>query len=235
MNTTLSLNMQIADEIRYRIETEQYAPGEKLPSERELSAIFRVQRLTLREGLQSLIQEGIVEKIGRQGYFVCAKRIFHSAYKICSTTQYLLKDSSYRVQTMDCIRIEVNLPMVKKMRLPLGTPVYLVARKCYLEDEVIEIEKDYLEVSRYPDFEKKYVTGTSIYKTIEKYYNVFIVSSNQEIRPMKATKELSELLNIPRGEMLIYRSGMEADRDGNEIYFSETFSKYQKVGFRDFG
>jgi len=48
----------------------RYAPGDRLPSERELVALFGVSRLSVREGIKSLIGLGLVEARHGRGYFV---------------------------------------------------------------------------------------------------------------------------------------------------------------------
>jgi GntR family transcriptional repressor for pyruvate dehydrogenase complex len=48
----------------------RYAPGDRLPSERELVAQFGVSRLSVREGIKALIGLGLVEARHGSGYFV---------------------------------------------------------------------------------------------------------------------------------------------------------------------
>jgi GntR family transcriptional repressor for pyruvate dehydrogenase complex len=48
----------------------QFRPGERLPSERELVELFGVSRLSVREGIRSLICMGLVEARQGRGYFV---------------------------------------------------------------------------------------------------------------------------------------------------------------------
>jgi GntR family transcriptional regulator len=50
--------------------SEQYRPGDQLPSEPELAAAYSVSRATVREALQSLENEGIVRRVHGSGTFV---------------------------------------------------------------------------------------------------------------------------------------------------------------------
>lgn len=63
-----------ADAVRRQLElaisSGQIQPGERLPSERELVGLFRVSRLSVREGIKSLIGKGLVEARQGRGYFV---------------------------------------------------------------------------------------------------------------------------------------------------------------------
>jgi GntR family transcriptional regulator len=52
---------QVADHVRAQILDGTYQPGQPLPSEEALSAEFGVSRPTIREGIKTLVAEGLVE------------------------------------------------------------------------------------------------------------------------------------------------------------------------------
>jgi GntR family transcriptional repressor for pyruvate dehydrogenase complex len=68
------LRISRADAVRQQLEAAissgQFRPGERLPSERELVELFGVSRLSVREGIRSLIGMGLVEARQGRGYFV---------------------------------------------------------------------------------------------------------------------------------------------------------------------
>ena len=60
--------MVIADALRARIESHELAPGDRLPSERELVERFGVARMTIRHALDMVQAEGLIERRrGRNG------------------------------------------------------------------------------------------------------------------------------------------------------------------------
>ncbi|MCJ8521437.1 GntR family transcriptional regulator [Pseudorhizobium tarimense] len=50
-------------------------PGDRLPSEAELCGIFKVSRVTVRQAITALVDEGILERQQGRGTFVCPPRI----------------------------------------------------------------------------------------------------------------------------------------------------------------
>ena len=62
----------VADRIRALIETEQIAPGARLPAERDLALQLGVSRPSLREALIALEIDGRVEIRGGSGVYVTA-------------------------------------------------------------------------------------------------------------------------------------------------------------------
>jgi len=64
------LYRMIADQIASRIRAEDFRPGERLPSERELAEQLQVSRPSIREALIALEIEGYVEVRVGTGVFV---------------------------------------------------------------------------------------------------------------------------------------------------------------------
>lgn len=61
---------QIARELRRQIEQRDLAPGERLPSENEIAGEFGVSRITIRQALASLADDGYVHRRHGTGTFV---------------------------------------------------------------------------------------------------------------------------------------------------------------------
>ena len=60
----------IFTELKRGIVTGLYAPGEKLPTELELSARYGVARGTVRESLKRLEEAGYLERVKSKGTFI---------------------------------------------------------------------------------------------------------------------------------------------------------------------
>ncbi len=62
--------VEIADELRTRIESGRYAESGKLPSERDLTTEFQTARNTVRDALQILRGEDLIESRGGSGVYL---------------------------------------------------------------------------------------------------------------------------------------------------------------------
>lgn len=65
-----SLSRQVFDQLKEQIIIGRWKPGEKIPSENELSEILNVSRVTIREALQALVALDLLEKRRGEGTFV---------------------------------------------------------------------------------------------------------------------------------------------------------------------
>ena len=66
---------QIADELRMRVTSGEYAAGRLMPSEAELSEEFAVSRVTVRKALEVLRDEGLVNARQGFGWFVAGETV----------------------------------------------------------------------------------------------------------------------------------------------------------------
>jgi GntR family transcriptional regulator len=64
---------QIADGIRAQIESGELAPGDKLPSTSELGKQHDVSSIVVRQAINALKIEGLVEGVGGVGVFVAER------------------------------------------------------------------------------------------------------------------------------------------------------------------
>lgn len=67
--------IQIHNDIKRAIEAGKWAVGDRIPSERELSRNFDVSRMTLRQAIQTLVDEGILERQVGSGTYVANQKV----------------------------------------------------------------------------------------------------------------------------------------------------------------
>jgi DNA-binding GntR family transcriptional regulator len=61
---------QIADILRRRIESGQYPPDTRIPTESELVEAFEVARTTARRAVEVLREEGLIYTVAQRGSYV---------------------------------------------------------------------------------------------------------------------------------------------------------------------
>ncbi len=63
-----TVSAQIRAQLMQRITTGNLAPGQQVPSERELAEQFRVARTSVREAMQGLLSLGLIERRGNRSF-----------------------------------------------------------------------------------------------------------------------------------------------------------------------
>ena len=72
MNSVLPIYFQVKQTIRSWLINKEFSSGEKIPSEMELVRRFRASRLTIRQALSQLVQEGFLVSRRGEGTYVSA-------------------------------------------------------------------------------------------------------------------------------------------------------------------
>lgn len=68
--TRNTVSSQIREQLLRRITTGELGPGDRVPSERELSDEFEVARTSVREAIQGLLSLGVIERRGNRTWVV---------------------------------------------------------------------------------------------------------------------------------------------------------------------
>ena len=77
-DTVIPLYMQIAEDIKSKIERKELEANARIPTELELSEAYGVSRITIRKALELLVEDEILVRRQRIGTFVSDKKVSRS-------------------------------------------------------------------------------------------------------------------------------------------------------------
>ena len=123
---------QIGEALRRQIESGQLRQGDVIPSEHELSARFKVSRMTVRAAVDQLVQQGLVTRQQGRGTVVMHQPVVKSARVIgfSSFSEEMrvlgLKPSSKVNELTDKI---ADPAIAAQLGLPPGTQVIYLERR----------------------------------------------------------------------------------------------------------
>jgi len=114
----VSLYIQVASVMRRRIETKQWLPGQKISTLVELEREFEVARVTIRQAIDILRQEGLLHSQQGRGTFVAEKPVSRYWFKLATSWDLLVESIKDNVPK----RIKVdNPPPLPELREGEGT------------------------------------------------------------------------------------------------------------------
>lgn len=93
-----SLYLKISDAIYSYIQMNNLQPGDKLPSEREMSAMLQTSRNSVREGLRILEDRGLIEVKTGRGVFIKSPYSGNKNISLC--LQNCTQDDIYELQSI---------------------------------------------------------------------------------------------------------------------------------------
>lgn len=187
------LYLQLADALRSRINEGMMRVGDALPSERELSQITRISRVTVRKAIDTLLREGLLSRRHGSGTYI-APRIEQPAAVLAGFSA----DMTNRGQAPGSIWIERILarPTPEEAMTLAVSPEAMVARISRVrtaDGEPLAIERAVVPAAFLPPLEE---IGDSLYAVLGARGNR-PVRGLQRLQASLATAAEARLLAIP--------------------------------------
>lgn len=191
-------------------------PHDPLPSERNLSEVFNVNRVVLRKAIEQMVNEDRLYTIRGKGTFVAPAKYLESTVACISFTR-CWRNEGYRVRSdvLSFDVLEANIKISQALNLSLGTPVYELKRLRHVNETPISIETSYLPVSLCPDLDEFDFNGTlSLYGVLEEHFGIKIVRQHQTIRTMTLSENEMLMLGSPKNDHAFYTVALGITGDG---------------------
>ncbi len=199
--------VQIEDYLKSQILQGDFVIGMAIPSERELTDTFGVSRMTVRQSITNLVNEGLLYREKGRGTYVATPKIEQPLSGLTSFTEDMLSRGmkpSNKLVSFEKMIPEIDI--AQELQLAKGEEVFIVKRIRYADDKPMAIERSYLPVKLVPDLELDNIEG-SLYSFIEKDKRLIISHASQRMEAVLVNKEDAEFLQIcmPSAVLMIER------------------------------
>jgi GntR family transcriptional regulator len=198
------LYRQLRDTLRQWIESGVYKPGDILPPEPTLEAQFDVSRITVRQAIVDLVQEGLLVRERGRGTFVREPKITQNLNQLTSWAETIMS-MGMTARTVECRLEEAGPPVWVARRLGTGLDqrVLVVKRVRYANDEPMCIMINYI-VSRYvPGLLDDGLTSESLYEIMENKYNIVLSRAEETVEAVLADEQQAKTLKTYEGAPLL--------------------------------
>ena len=209
--------------------------GDRLPTEAEFAGILGIGRLSLREGLTALKNEGIILSVQGRGTFVaCDIEHISDSLNFNYSVTDMIRGSGYEPGCAEFSKDIVIAPanVVKALGIEDNVDVPLCSRVRTADGTPVVLTRDYLSPSLAEVFLGIKETELSLYAYIEKNSDYSIGGSVAELSPVLADKETASLLKIKAGTPLLKLEAVVNDIYGTPIIFAEEYFRADQFKFK---
>ena len=228
---SISPRDEALERIKCYIAQNRLAPRTRLPGERELCALWGVNRATLRSAIQRLIKEGRLYSIKGSGTYVAPPKLERSLQDAKSTSEsvraagFVLQNKVLDVRVLECSR-----SVSQKLQIPLGRKVFYLSRLRIIDGTPYMLEGCYVDWELCPGLEEHDYTTESLYRVLNSH-GVYPVQGEEQVGITYATEEEARHLRLEEGDHLFFLFCVTCERDGRPVDHFKSVARSDKVRF----
>jgi GntR family transcriptional regulator len=209
MTTVLPIYYQIKQTIKGWIVNKEFGPGNKIPSENELADHFNVSRLTVRQAISQLIQEGFLNSRRGEGTFVTSNENLINSFSLETTgfMDELFSTQLSKVSTKWATLSKMVAPKPVREKLQLetdGEEVVQIKRVRLLRGRPFTYTINYLPVEIGARVNEKDLYRRRLLEILERDLKVEFTEAVQTIEASFADQEVAEKLEVASGSPILF-------------------------------
>ena len=205
--------------------------GELLPAEQDLARSYKVSRMTARQALHGLKQNGYVVTVRRKGTFVTTPKIEKTLISLQGFSQEMrgggMRPSSV---VLEHGLIAAPADIVERLQLQPDENVFRLKRLRLADNVPIAIEISYTPERVFRGIDAINFEKESLYSVMQNRYGASIGWSVDVIEAAKATVEEARLLTVPRGSGILSINRLVMSPEGRPI--EACLSRYRSDRYR---
>jgi len=227
--------MAIHEWLSKQITSKALSPGDRIPSEVELSAMFGVHRMTVRQAIDKLVGEHMLVRIRGKGTYLLSdkKPVLTRSLETISTYHDDIAKAGLvpRYKTLEARIIPADDVLAGHLGLPPGAGVVYLSRLMLASDVPLALEQCYLPADAFAGLLDRPL-DTILYKVLMEEFKACLNYSRNEIGTVMPTESERKLLMIGENCPCMWVEGVVFDHTGRAVEFSRALYRGDKYRFK---
>lgn len=196
---------QLKEILREYVRLGEWKPGDLIPSERELSETHSISRMTARQAITDLVNEGVFYREQGRGTFVSQRKITQQLMRLTGFTE----DISARGQRPSTRVLSATMApadefTAERLGIPIGREVFRLQRLRLADEEPLAIELSQVSFRGCERLLEEDFARSSLYQALDTRFGVALVEAEQELEAGLAGAEEAQTLKIAVGSPVLY-------------------------------
>jgi GntR family transcriptional regulator len=198
-NSPLPIYYQLEEGIKEAIQQQELIPGEMIPSEREYAEKYGISRMTVRQALSNLVNDGYLYRQRGKGTFVAHQKIEQPLQGLTSFSEDMRSrglEPSTRV--ISFTEVEASHDLAAKLEVEAGALLFELKRVRLADQLPMAYEMLYISKELAKGLTKE-IAVNSIYDYVENKLGLKIQHGRQVLEASIARKTEAEMLEVAEG------------------------------------
>lgn len=224
-NDGIPLYKKIEQDLRFKIESSEWAVGEKIPSELELADSYKVSRITIRKALENLTSLGYLVRKRPNGTFVNDISGINNkeSYTVITSFTQEMQELGKKPSTVwaEVNTIPANEDMARRLEVNVGTKILSLKRVRRADNEIVTYSETFIPYNRNYSLDSKDYMG-SLYEYLGKF-NIKVNEQTEYVEAIEPNAELLDKLGLKKREPILKRVRQISQYRNNYIEYSVNY------------
>jgi len=204
-NSPLPRYYQLKEIMRERVQSDEWKPGDLIPSERELSEKYGISRMTARQAITDLVNEGLFYREQGKGTFVSQRKITQQLIRLTGFTEDIkARGQKPGTKVLSAQMFPADETTAEKLSIDPGTLIFRLQRLRLADDEPLAIELSQINFKGCERLLEEDLEQNSLYRLLETKYGIPLMEADQELEAGLAGNEEVQLLKISLGRPVLF-------------------------------
>ncbi len=213
----MPLYHQVKEDLYLKIQQGDLKPGDQMPAEKELVKRYNVSRITIRNAILALVNQGLLKRKRGVGTFVSKPKAIRFFPGVTSFTEDMNRRNMKPGRKLLSFKKNIaSSSLAKKMELKQGEKVIQIERLMFADDEPIAIHYINLpeKIWDIVDISVKDLKQKSLYKMIEEKSDFRLKEAEENIEGSLADSTIAKLLDIEENSPILVVERFVRTTDG---------------------
>jgi GntR family transcriptional regulator len=224
----IPLYIQVASIMRNRIQSGQWRAGQKIPTLEKLEKEFEVARVTVRQAVELLSEESLLEARQGVGTFVSGQGAERHWFRLATTWSSLVSLLEENVPRRITIDKDPLPPRLEEGEGALAPKYVRIDSLQYRREKPYSIVKLHLARHIYDMNPKRFLAAAAL-PTIDKIKDVKLGKAHQTLVVGSADLEIADLMKVPLGAPTVECRCVVADETGTAIYVADIIYRSDSI------
>ena len=210
--------VQLMEELETSIRNGVYKPGDKIMTEAEMAKEYGVSLITVRKAVGSLMEKGLVVRKQGKGTFVTKPKYSRNMKKLQSFTE-MCEQMGVKpgAQVLENRLIMADKKVADRLGIEPGSNVVYISRLRLADGEPVQVEKSYFPL-KYAFLLEEDLNNGSMFECLKEKTGAKVASSEKMIELCRATAEEAALMDVKKGDYLLFVKSTAYDENGEPMY-----------------
>ncbi len=208
VSSRIPLYYQLENVLREKITSGAFGENEQMPTESDLIEEYGISRITVRQALASLAEDGLIERKQGRGTYIAARKTkkgkFAGTIHLTGSLDELIEmgmDTPVKVLEMN--RVEADQHEAELLEVKIGTPIYRLKRLRMNDGKPYSLIINYLPEQIGSQLTMAELSSGALLHTMETKLKLNLDNAIQQIHAELADPYVAKLLDIRVGTALL--------------------------------